>query len=243
MAMIKRAGASCLALMLAAGGLLGIHHLLHVARGQNGKPSAAKHELSLKAAVGTKKRSRDAAFGTPAGPPKESAEAPAFYLASDFDPASVGEILATSGQTAPAPAPVPAPMPAPANAVPLPPSSEDWPLPTPSAKRDASPETGKESNPRRASSGRRIIDRELPNTSSEERDLWHEQTKDLSLNDLRELMRIRAGGPTVGSEPGRQRRLCRATAPASARFSRDRRRSVFPAVKRQWRTVNRRAGS
>ena len=120
MAMIKRAGASCLALMLAAGGLLGIHHLLHVARGQNGKPSAAKHELSLKAAVGTKKRSRDAAFGTPAGPPKERPEAPAFYLASDFDPASVGEILATSGQTAPAPAPVPAPMPAPANAVPLP---------------------------------------------------------------------------------------------------------------------------
>jgi flagellar basal-body rod protein FlgG len=189
MATIKRAGASSLALILAAGGLLGIHQLLHVARGQNGKP-AAKHELSLKATAGTKKRSGDGPFGTPAGPPKETAEAPAFYLASDFDSASVGEILPTSGQTAPAPAP--APMPAPANAVPLPPSSEDWPLPTPSAKRDASPESGNESNPRRKSSGRRIIDRELPNTSSEERDLWHEQTKDLSLNDLRELMRIRA---------------------------------------------------
>ena len=42
------------------------------------------------------------------------------------------------------------------------------------------------------SKGRRLIDKELPNSSAEERDLWHETTRDLPLNDLRELLRLRA---------------------------------------------------
>jgi flagellar basal-body rod protein FlgG len=103
----------------------------------------------------------------------------------------VGEILPASGQ-APASAPAPAPLAAPTNAVPLPPSSEDLPLSTPSAKRESAPEAGGLGNPRREASGRRIIDRAVPNMSTEERDLWHEQTKDMSLDALRDLMRIRA---------------------------------------------------
>jgi flagellar basal-body rod protein FlgG len=41
------------------------------------------------------------------------------------------------------------------------------------------------------SKGRKIIERELPDSSAEERELWHEMLKDLPLNDLRELLKIR----------------------------------------------------
>lgn len=189
MAFFKQAVAPTLALALAAGGLFGIHELVRVARGQNGKPASARIPLPLKAVDGTQKRT-DGALGNPAWLTDEAADRPAFHRADDFEWESAGQIVPTSGQTAPAPTP----MTAPTNAVPLPPATEDWPLPSPSpsAKRETSPEPDKEISKHASSSGRRIIERELPNSSVEERDLWHEQTKDLSLRDLRELMRIRA---------------------------------------------------
>lgn len=48
-----------------------------------------------------------------------------------------------------------------------------------------------ESPEKSASTGRRIIEKELPNSSVEERELWHEMLKDLPPNDLRELLRVR----------------------------------------------------
>jgi flagellar basal-body rod protein FlgG len=41
------------------------------------------------------------------------------------------------------------------------------------------------------SSGRRIIDRALPNSSAEEREVWHDALKDFSPKDVRELLRLR----------------------------------------------------
>jgi flagellar basal-body rod protein FlgG len=174
-------------LALAAGGLFGIHELVRVARGQNGNPTSSRSPLPLKAADGTKKRTGDGPSASPTSLATEATDHPAFHLVGDFDWASAGAIVPVSGQMAP----VPTPMTAPPNAVPLPPAAEDWPVPSPSAKRETS-EPGKENSKHASSSGRRIIERELPNSSVEERDLWHEQTKDLSLHDLRELMRIRA---------------------------------------------------
>jgi flagellar basal-body rod protein FlgG len=188
MVFIKRAVAPTLALALAAAGLFGIHELVHVARGQNGKAHTPKARILLKTADGTKKRTGGGPFGTPSSLVNEATGQPAFRLAGDFDWESARAIVPVSGQTAPAPTP----MAAPTNAVPLPPAAEDWPVPSPAVKRGDSPEPGKESSKHASSSGRRIIERELPNSSVEERDLWHEQTKDLSLHDLRELMRIRA---------------------------------------------------
>ena len=188
MAFIKRAVAPSLALALAAGGLFGIHELVRVARGQNGNLASSRSPLPLKAADGTKKRTGGGPSATPTSLATDTTDHSAFHLVGDFDWESVGAIVPVSGQTAPAPTP----MTAPPNAVPLPPAAEDWPVPSPAAKRDASPEPGKENSKHASSSGRRIIERELPNSSVEERDLWHEQTKDLSLHDLRELMRIRA---------------------------------------------------
>ncbi len=188
MAFIKRAVAPTLALALAAGGLFGIHELVHVAHGQNGKAATPKTAILLKTADGTKKRTGGGPFGTPTSLVNEATGQPAFRLAGEFDWESAGTIVPVSGQTAPAPTP----MAAPTNAVPLPPAAEDWPVPSPAAKRGNPPDRDKESSKHASSSGRRIIERELPNSSVEERDLWHEQTKDLSLHDLRELMRIRA---------------------------------------------------
>jgi flagellar basal-body rod protein FlgG len=187
MAFIKRAIAPSLALALAAGGLFGIHELVHIARGQNATPAAPTRSFTLKAADGSKKRTGGGPLGT-SQVVNPAEDGPAIHLAGDFDRESAGAILPVSGQTAPAPAP----MAAPTNAVPLPPVSEDWPLPSPSGKRETAPESGKENSKHASSTGRRIIERELPNSSVEERDLWHEQTKDLSLHDLQELMRIRA---------------------------------------------------
>ena len=54
------------------------------------------------------------------------------------------------------------------------------------------------------SPGRRIIDKELPDSSTEERDLWHETLKDLPPNELRELLQLRkeiGRSPWPTSEP------------------------------------------
>jgi flagellar basal-body rod protein FlgG len=190
---------------LAACGLVGIHELVHVARGQNSKPASSDSGLSLKAEAGTKKRNAAGPFETPIPVANQPTNDPAFHLVGDFDPEPVigafhskqviGDfdskpaegIEPASGQVASPPTP----MAPPSNAVPLPPASEDWPAPSP-AKPETSSEPGNKISRHASSSGRRIIERELPNSSVEERDMWHEQTKDLSLHDLQELMRIRA---------------------------------------------------
>jgi flagellar basal body rod protein FlgG len=182
MAYIKRAGAPSLALVLAACGLVGVHELMHVARGQNSKPASTRSGLSLKADSGTKKRNAAGPFGTPIPVANQLTNEPAFHLV-DFDSEPGEGITPASGEVSSPPTP----MAPPSNAVPLPPASDDWPAPTP-AKRQTASEPGRHAS----SSGRRIIERELPNSSVEERDMWHEQTKDLSLHDLQELMRIRA---------------------------------------------------
>lgn len=186
MALLKRAGAPGLALMLAAGALVGLHELVHVARGQNIKPTGPKNELSLTAAPGANKSTSAVPGGAPSWTFNAAAESHVFHLDGDFD--LPGGVQPVSGQVPLAPSP----MPAPTNAVPLPPATDDFPLPTPLPNREPSAGPGKEGPPRKTSSGRRIIERELPNSSAEERNLWHEETKGLSLNDLRELMRIRA---------------------------------------------------
>ena len=91
-------------------------------------------------------------------------------------------------------APALMPTPAASNAVPLTPAEPDWGrIPAPGNGDTSARKRGSRnsSQPAPPISGRRLIDRELPDSSAEERDLWHETMKDVPLNDLRELLRLR----------------------------------------------------
>lgn len=61
-------------------------------------------------------------------------------------------------------------------------------LPGPNSPNVSSPNVN---FPNPNSPHRRMIDRALPNTTPEEREVWHEQLKDLSPRDVRELLRLR----------------------------------------------------
>jgi flagellar basal-body rod protein FlgG len=84
-------------------------------------------------------------------------------------------------------APRPLPLPARTNAIPLRPEGPEFPPtndpPTPPASAPSAPGGN--------SLGRRIIDGMLPNASPEEREVWHDQFKDLSPSNVRELLRLR----------------------------------------------------
>jgi flagellar basal-body rod protein FlgG len=88
------------------------------------------------------------------------------------------------------PAPPPRPLPSSTNAVPLPPAGSDFPATSEPSTRNfpAAPPASRPAD----SSARRIIDKGLPDSTAEERDVWHEMMKDLPANDLRELMRLRS---------------------------------------------------
>jgi flagellar basal body rod protein FlgG len=78
----------------------------------------------------------------------------------------------------------PLPLPARTNAIPLHPEGPEFPATNESpASAPASPGS--------SAIGRRIIDRSLPNSNAEEREVWHDTLKDLSPKDVRELMRLR----------------------------------------------------
>jgi flagellar basal-body rod protein FlgG len=82
------------------------------------------------------------------------------------------------------PFPQPLPLPLRSNAIPLRPEGPE--LPTIGEPPASAPKFPGGSSP-----GRRIIDRALPNSSSEEREVWHDALKDLSPKDVRELLRLR----------------------------------------------------
>jgi flagellar basal-body rod protein FlgG len=77
----------------------------------------------------------------------------------------------------------PLPLPARTNAIPLRPEGPQFPsIIEPPASAPRFPVS---------SPGRRIIENALPNSSAEERDVWHDALKDLSPKDVRELLRLR----------------------------------------------------
>src|ERR1700693_2703640 len=94
--------------------------------------------------------------------------------------------LVDAGESSEAPFPQPLPLPARTNAIPLHPEGPEFPaISEPPASAPASPGS--------SALGRRIIDRSLPNSNAEEREVWHDTLKDLSPKDVRELMRLRDG--------------------------------------------------
>jgi flagellar basal body rod protein FlgG len=112
-----------------------------------------------------------------------------------------------SDSTQPSAIPQPMPLPLRTDALPILPDGPDFPI-EPPASAPTTPRFGgvgpvapgpnspnvnspNVNFPKPISPGRRIIDRALPNSSAEEREVWHEQLKDLSPHDVRELLRLR----------------------------------------------------
>ena len=201
MALMKRAAAPALAVVLVAGILAGVHGLVHAVHRREAATAVAGSKLPLLISeTGTEKRSGDSTWNSqswwltePSDPigsvlsgasfsSVESEEAPhAFRQTGGVGPAGRGS------------PPRLMPLPPSTNAVPLPPAGGDWPLPADPPQRDLPAREPAPSDSRQpASTGRRIIDKELPDSTAEERDLWHETMKDLPPNDLRELLRLRA---------------------------------------------------
>jgi flagellar basal-body rod protein FlgG len=81
--------------------------------------------------------------------------------------------------------PQPLPLPARTNSIPLQPMGPEFP---PLGEPPTSAPGG---SPNIHSPGPRIIERALPNSSAEEREVWRDTLKDLSPKDVRELMRLR----------------------------------------------------
>jgi flagellar basal-body rod protein FlgG len=80
--------------------------------------------------------------------------------------------------------PQPHPMPARTNAIPLRPEGPEFPsIGEPPASAPAYPGA--------SPPGRGTIDRALPNSTAEEREIWHDALKDLSPKDVRETWRLR----------------------------------------------------
>jgi flagellar basal-body rod protein FlgG len=82
----------------------------------------------------------------------------------------------------------PLPLPAHTDAVPLRPEGPE--LPPIVEPPGSGPATPGLNSPGPNSPGRRIIDHALPNSTPEERELWHNELKDLSPKDVREVMRL-----------------------------------------------------
>lgn len=95
-----------------------------------------------------------------------------------------GTRVADASESSASPFSQPMPLPARTDAIPLRPEGPDLP---PVAEPPVSAPWSHGPN----SLGRRIIERELPNSSPEERDAWHDALKDLAPKDVRELMRLR----------------------------------------------------
>jgi flagellar basal-body rod protein FlgG len=200
MAFMKRAAATGLALVLVAGILAGVHELVHAVHPRNGMiaragsklPSSRFEAATTMRSVGSPLRAECWAFAKPSNP-FNSAPTPAIFADDQSEnrpPAcrQTGEIQQAARESPP---PL-MPLPPSTNAVPLPPPGDDLPFADEPAKQKPSARKPAPTNSRQLdSSGRRLIDKELPDSSVEERDLWHETMKDVPLNDLRELLRLR----------------------------------------------------
>jgi flagellar basal-body rod protein FlgG len=195
MTFLKNAALSIVALVLVTGTLIGVHVFINAVHSRSSARTVS--QLSLFP-------SHSGPIGFPKGVrvtrrlrPFTMKVANAFPHGQDDDPfAAPLHAVQQSGAEKPAnskPPLAPSPLPAPSHAVPMPSAADDWPPPGEPAKAGTAPSAPVPSGPRAPDSkGRRLIDKELPNSSAEERDLWHETTRDLPLNDLRELLRLRA---------------------------------------------------
>ena len=214
MRLLKRAAVSGLALVLVLAILAGVHGLVHAVHRRNkatpvmrsvavSKLPLSKRPLSklplLLSETGSEKRSGDSTWNSQSwwlDEPSDSigsvSTGASLASAESEDAPHTARQTGGVGPAAREPPPRLMPSPPSTNAVPLPPAGGDWPLPDPRQRdlpaREPVPPDSRQS----PSSGRRIIDKELPDSSTEERDLWHETMKDLPPNDLRELLRLRA---------------------------------------------------
>jgi flagellar basal-body rod protein FlgG len=200
MAFMIRAAATGLALVLVAAILAGVHGLVHAVHPRNGMIARAGSKLPssrFKAAttmrsVGSNLSAERWAFAKPSNP-FDSAPTPAIFADDESEirpPAcrQTGEIRQAARESPP---PL-MPLPPSTNAVPLPPPGDDLPFADEPAKQNPSARKPASTSSRQPDSfGRRLIDKEFPDSSVEERDLWHETMKDVPLNDLRELLRLR----------------------------------------------------
>jgi len=200
MGLMKRVAATGFAALFVVSVLVGLHQLLHAVHGRSSGLSAARASLPvLRPEAGSQKHPFDNDTTQP-WTWNERFDPQGVALTGDFDSQTGDEARARICQQAVDTKPVggqipPAPMPlaAPPNAVPLPPAEDDWSPSTGPSRQVLPPHERAPRDPRQpVSSGRRIIDKELPNSSTEERDLWHETMKDVPPNDLRELLRLRA---------------------------------------------------
>jgi flagellar basal-body rod protein FlgG len=197
MAFIKRAAAPGLALVLVAGLLSGVHWLGHAIHGWNGTTASMRSKLPVYgSAAGTAKVGMHLSPSTKPWALDDPSNGADCVLAQSFSfGGQNGNRLPICLRTAGIgsanrdPAPPPRPLPSSTNAVPLPPAGSDLPGTDEPSTRNF-PSAPPPSRPA-GSSGRRIIDKGLPDSTAEERDVWHEMMKDLPANDLRELLRLR----------------------------------------------------
>jgi flagellar basal-body rod protein FlgG len=195
MTFLKNAALFFVALVLVTGTLIGVHVVVNAVHSRSSARTVFRRpvlspnpsRMGFAKALRVNRRSRPFTIKTADAFPDGEIDAPLIAVPQAVQP-SGGEKPAESKPRA-----APSPMPAPAHAVPLPSAADDWPPPSEPSKAGSPPSSPAPSGPRVPDSkGRLLIDRELPNSSAEERDLWHETTKDLPLNDLRELLRLRA---------------------------------------------------
>jgi flagellar basal-body rod protein FlgG len=195
MTFLKNAALFTVTLVLVTGTLIGVHVVVSAVHSRSSARTVSQRPLfppnpsriGFAKALRLNRRSRPFPMKTANVFPDGEIDAPFTAVPQAVQP-SGGEKPAESKPLA-----APSPLPAPAHAVPLPSAADDWPPPSDPLKAGSPPSAPAPSGPRVPDSkGRRLIDRALPNSSAEERDLWHETTKDLPLNDLRELLRLRA---------------------------------------------------
>lgn len=199
MELMKRAVTPIFAVVLVVGILAGVHGLVDAVHNQTATAPRTNTEFpSLTFDAGASLSADTRSVFAPATAP-QPAERFASMMGAESDPQTrnrfggdVGRQFAGQVAAAGDSRPAPLALPAPANAVPLPPPNSDWPIAIDPPARNRPSEAPPPHDPEpHASAGRRIIDKELPNSSAEERDLWNETMKDLPLNDLRELLRLR----------------------------------------------------
>jgi flagellar basal-body rod protein FlgG len=200
MRLMKRVAATGFAALFVVGVLVVLHQFVHAVHGRSSGPSRIRAKLPpLISEAGSQKRSAASASPQP-WTWNEPDDTRRIVLTGDFDSEPSSESWARTCLQAGGTKPVgdqiqtvPRPLAAPPNAVPLPPAADDWPPSSGPSRQELPSRESSQQNPRQPTSpGRRIIDKELPNSSAEERDLWHETMKDVPANDLRELLRLRA---------------------------------------------------
>jgi flagellar basal-body rod protein FlgG len=127
-------------------------------------------------------------------PPAETGADAVVHAVSDPEPPPAGSPprIADAFKSSPPWVSQPPPLPARTNAVPLNPEGPEFP---PSAEPPGSgpsvPGLPRLELTPPTTSSRRIIDRALPNFTSEQREIWHNELKDLSPKDVRETLRLR----------------------------------------------------